>query len=62
MDDVKNYARLAAVTFIQGALAVWATTGFSLETFDPQILLGAGVAAVASLVYNILRSENEDSN
>ena len=56
MDDVKNYARLAAVTFLQGALAVWAATGFSLDTLSWKPIVGGGVAALASLAYNMLRN------
>lgn len=52
----KNLARLAAVTFIQGALAVWAATGFSLDSFSWKPIAGGGVAALASLVYNMLRT------
>ena len=51
----KNLARLALVTFVQGILAVWAVTGFSIDHFDPKLLLGGGVAATASLAYNVAR-------
>lgn len=51
----KNLARLALVTFVQGALAVWAATGFSLDTFSWKPIVGGGVAALASLTYNMLR-------
>ena len=53
--SIKEYARLAFVTFLQGALAVWAVTGFSIDHFDPKLLLGGGIAATASLAYNMLR-------
>lgn len=52
----KNLARLAAVTFAQGALAVWAATGFSLDTLSWKPIVGGGVAALASLAYNMLRN------
>lgn len=52
----KNLARLAAVTFIQAALAVWAATGFSLDSFSWKPIIGGGVAALASLAYNMLRT------
>lgn len=55
-EDLKNLARLALVTFIQGALAVWAVSGFSLDSFSWKPIVGGGVAAVASLVYNSLRN------
>jgi hypothetical protein len=51
---MKNKIRLVVVTFIEGGFAVWALTGFSLDV-DPKIALGGGIAAAASLIYNLLR-------
>ena len=53
--SIKEYARLAFVTFLQGALAVWAVTGFSINKLNIHLVAGGGVAALASLVYNMLR-------
>jgi hypothetical protein len=52
---INNNLRLIIVTFIEGALGAWAITGFAVDTFDAKIVLGGGVAAVISAIYNFIR-------
>jgi type IV secretory pathway TrbF-like protein len=51
---MKDKIRLIVVTFIEGLLAAWAVSGFTLEA-DVKVVLGGGIAAAASAAYNVIR-------
>jgi hypothetical protein len=40
---------------VEGALGAWAISGFAVDGFDVKVVLGGGVAAAASLIYNLAR-------